>query len=71
MKLYLISQSTNNDWDTYDSAVVAANSEDEARLISPGCESVWCNPAQVKVRYIGKAGTGTTAGVILASFNAG
>jgi hypothetical protein len=35
MNLYLISQSVNNDWDTYDSAVVAAASEDEARLIYP------------------------------------
>ena len=35
MNLYLISQSVNNDWDTYDGAVVAAASEEEARLIYP------------------------------------
>jgi hypothetical protein len=35
MNLYLISQNVNNDYDTYDAAVVAANSEDEARLIHP------------------------------------
>jgi hypothetical protein len=35
LNLYLISQSVNNDYDTYDSAVVAAASEEEARLIYP------------------------------------
>lgn len=35
MKLWLISQSENNGWDTYDSAVVAAETEDEARNIYP------------------------------------
>ena len=36
MKLWLISQSENNNWDTFDSAVVAAETEEEARLIYPG-----------------------------------
>jgi|688.fasta_scaffold01636_6 hypothetical protein len=35
MKLYKISQEENRDYDTYDSAVVIAESEDEARLIHP------------------------------------
>lgn len=35
MKLYLISQSVNNGYNTYDSAVVAAESEDEAKEIHP------------------------------------
>ena len=35
MKLWLISQDVNNGWDTYDSAVVAAETEDEARNIYP------------------------------------
>lgn len=34
MNLYLISQDVNNDYDTYDSAVVAAESEEEARGIT-------------------------------------
>lgn len=34
--LYKISQNVNNDYDTYDCAVVAAHSEDEARNIHPG-----------------------------------
>jgi hypothetical protein len=36
MKLYLIEQDVNNDYDTYDSAVVAAETKEEARLTHPG-----------------------------------
>jgi hypothetical protein len=36
MNLYKISQNSNNDYDTYDSAIVAAESEDAARRIHPG-----------------------------------
>ena len=35
MKLWRISQDKNNGWDTYDSAVVAAETEEEARGIYP------------------------------------
>jgi len=35
MKLYLISQTANEGYDTYDSAIVCASSEDEARKIHP------------------------------------
>ena len=35
MNLYKISQSANNDYDTYDSAIVAAENEEEARKINP------------------------------------
>jgi len=35
MKLWLISQSENNGWDTFDSAIVAAETEEEARYIYP------------------------------------
>jgi hypothetical protein len=35
LKLWLISQDANSDWDTYDSAVVVADSEEAARLIFP------------------------------------
>lgn len=34
-KIYLISQNVNNDYDTYDSAVVCAENEEEARVINP------------------------------------
>jgi len=40
-KLYLISQSENNGYDTYDSAVVCAKSLDEARYISPSEYDEW------------------------------
>lgn len=35
MKLWLISQTVNNDYDTYDSAVVAAKTEEEAQRMHP------------------------------------
>jgi hypothetical protein len=36
MNLYLISQGDNNGYETYDSSVVASESEDKAKLIHPG-----------------------------------
>jgi len=35
MKIYKISQDENNDYDTYDSAIVVAENEEEARKIHP------------------------------------
>ena len=43
MKLWLISQNVNNRWDTYDSAVVAAETEEEARNIYPNDDNVRWN----------------------------
>lgn len=81
MKLYRISQSYNNDYDTFDSAIVSARNHIEARAIIPsfhgkagdaGEYRMWAHPGHVKTEYIGMAKTGTPAGkVILASFNAG
>ena len=80
MKLWKISQDKNNDWDTYDSAVVAAETEAEARMMHPSTGddikptpySSWVgDPAYVQCEYIGKAKDGTQKGVICASFNAG
>ena len=82
MNLYLISQDENNDWDTYDSAVVCAPDEETARNIVPGCVdgnhdwadrySSWCSgPDKVKVEPIGYAADGIPIGVVCASFNAG
>lgn len=39
IKLYLISQDKNNDYDTYDSAVVAARNEIEAAQIHPNSDT--------------------------------
>jgi hypothetical protein len=35
MNLYLLKQNVNNDYDTYDSVVVAAETEEEAQKIHP------------------------------------
>jgi len=35
MRLWLISQTENDDWDTYDMAVVAAETEEDARVMYP------------------------------------
>ncbi len=70
MKLYLISQDVNTGWDTYNKVVVAANTENEARNISPS-DYGWVIPECVKVKLIGEAIKNTEVGVILASFNSG
>lgn len=85
MKLFLISQYENTGYDTYDSAVVAAPSEEVARNTDPSARGEdeteinwnrrqysWCSsPEEVEVTYLGEAAEGTKQSVILASFNAG
>ena len=82
MNIYKISQSENNGYDTFDSAIVAAESEEKARLINPDGEwyynqkekyyTAWAyKPEQVTVQFLGVAKEGTESGIILASFNAG
>ena len=77
MNLYLISQTLNNNWSTFDSAVVAADSEEAARSIHPNGEnwdgkidewSSWCEKKDVTVRFIGIAADDIVPGVICASF---
>lgn len=81
MKLFLISQDQNNDYDTYDSAVVAAPDEETAKQMNPAngkpmnkwdkIYSSWCNgPEHVTARYLGEA-VDVEQGVVCASFNAG
>ena len=41
MKLYLVSQIENNSYDTYDSFVVVAASQEEARNTHPGDQLAW------------------------------
>jgi hypothetical protein len=83
MKLWLISQGIRNGYDTFDSMVVAARTEEDARKMHPrstGDEGycwekhnyVWADsPDQVNVKYLGTAEPSMDEGVILASFNAG
>lgn len=85
MNLYLISQQANADYDTYDAAVVAAETEEEARHIHPAGypepvpegganrESdygTWTQARNVTVKLIGVSSE-NVKGVVLASFNAG
>jgi len=81
MKLWLISQNVNTSYDTYDSAVVAAETEEEAKTMHPqhlfkqySCNQgwdndTWCNIKHVKVEYLGE--TDKQKGVIIASYHAG
>lgn len=81
MNLYLLTQTENRDYDTYDSIVVAANSLELAVQMHPdeeygswsgGLSTTWASsPTNVTCKLIGKAVSGTTSGIILASFNAG
>jgi hypothetical protein len=80
MKLFLISQDQNNDYDTYDSAVVAAPDEETAKQMNPANgkpvdeweRNTWCNgPEHVTVRYLGDAVGDVEQDVVCASFNAG
>lgn len=80
MKLWLLT-GTASGYDTYDSVVVAATTEEKAKQIFPmeGArgwewypEQVWARaPKDVKAVLIGTAIRGTPEGVVLASFNAG
>ena len=79
MKLWVISQTVNNDYDTYDSAVVAAETEEQARNILPsgddwyeaGRYCGWANnPSEVNVEYLGETDR-EISGIVLSSFNAG
>ena len=82
MKLYLLSQDDNNDWDTYDSCVVCAESEYDAKTIVPNGAvfkegfynygSCWVsNLSSIKCEEIGIANENQKRGVICASYNAG
>lgn len=76
LKLWLINQGENTGYDTYDSAVVAAKTAEEACLINPDGEwstySAWCSsPDKVHVEYLGIATEGVEPGIVLSSFNAG
>jgi len=87
MKLYLISQTANSDYDTYDSAVVVAEHADAARLINPATgkskfpplmsHSHWVRRVyDVTAVYLGEADEAIEEAcdeypVICSSFNAG
>lgn len=83
MKLYLVSQSANDKYDTYDSFVCAAPTEDIAGNMNPrdgepvNWEHIKKHPysewafkvTNIRVEYLGE--TEKPQGVICASYNAG
>lgn len=82
MKLYLVSQSVNNDYDTYDSFVICCNNEDEARKSHPSGRVLehedkflfydWTDEQEnINVKYLGEADQDLPAGIVCSSFNAG
>ena len=77
-KLYLLTQSNNGGYDTYDSCVVVALTAEDAKQITP--DGTWSNiwkawashPKHVDVEYLGNATDSLEAGsIVCASFNAG
>lgn len=85
VKLWKISQSVNDDYDTYDSAIVVAADAADAKKIHPGeipKKLWWTKPDRygtwasqledVTAEEIGEAAPHLTAGmVVCSSFNAG
>ena len=83
MKLYKISQNLNDDYETYNAAIVCASSEDEARHLHPHSgyltaddgRHTWVTLGQInsiEVQYIGEASSNLDCPqIILASYNAG
>jgi len=71
MKIYLISQDVNNGWDTFDSAIVIAENEEEGDGKYDKRYGGWSKKEFVEVEYIGEAKKGSERGVVCASFNAG
>ena len=70
MKLYLVTQEVNNNYDTYDSAVVCAENEEKAKALHPQVGAD-CKVENVKAEYIGEAKVDLIEGVVCESFNAG
>lgn len=86
MKLWLIEQDSVGGYDTYDSAVVCAATEEDAKNTHPSgvlwselpekpewwqWKDTWGAPETVKATYIGEAAPDLPPGAVCASFNAG
>lgn len=80
--LYLLTQTVNQEYDTYDSCVVVAKDEISAKSIQPSGRPIaeyeqvgfynWAPPSEVNSQFIGIAHSDLNDGdVICASFNAG
>ena len=82
MNIYFVSQGFHKGYDTYDSMVVIAESEEDAKTIHPrggvwkptdgyGEYEPWSPIEHLEVELIGVANEKQKRGVICASFNAG
>lgn len=84
MKLWLLEQDAVSGYDTYDSAVVCAETWEQAKNMHPsgkvwGQEApswwdwtdTWAKPDDVTCTEIGEALSGWAVGVVCTSFNAG
>jgi hypothetical protein len=71
VKLWLLIQREKRGYDTYSAAVVAAETEEAARMMNPADEwtylpSTWASaPEHVSVTYIGEAAAGITGIVVV------
>lgn len=79
MKIYLLTQNQNTWYDTYDSCVICAENEDEAKNILPNWEpfgedqwSAWAYTKEwITCEEIWECNNNQKKWVICASFNAG
>lgn len=85
MKLFLLKQDYISGYDTYDSAVVIAENEEDAKKISPSDYKEELEPItsqypswvgldnidKIEVIYLGEAKEGSKKGLVISSFNAG
>ena len=77
MKIYKIYQDINNKYDTYDSFIVCAEDEEDAKVIitldkEDDLYGSWVKDVKdIQVEYLGEAKEGLERGELLASFNAG
>ncbi len=72
MKLWKVWRSDDVDYDEYDSAIIAAETAEQARMTDPSKNLTWCTSNEsLYVEEVGEAKPGISAGVILASFRAG
>ena len=77
MNIYLLSQSYNDEYDTFDSIVVSAPDEDSAKKMSPYwneqhpefSEQAWAPISEIQVQLIGRSCVEQK--IIISSFNAG
>ena len=85
MNIYLLIKlidDSEDPWDKYNSAVVVAPNEDEAKKMHPNGENIWpwdewrsdswvSQLAEIRVVYLGEASPGLIQGVVCSDFHAG